>query len=98
MLVLVISPSSELGIVHHFFVGFLILQGTLCQNLRIFLNWSTGWAINSTSSTRFFFRQSTGCQPIDSLLRLLANDSVFGIFGAFVQAGSSPGALDRFGE
>ena len=43
-----------------------------------------------------------GSRPVANRLtrssRLLANDSVFGIFGAFVQVGSSPGALDRFGE
>ena len=38
-LVLVISPSSELEIMHcFFFFGFLTLQGTLCQILRFFLN------------------------------------------------------------
>ena len=35
---------------------------------------------------KFFFRRLTGS------LGLLANDSIFGIFGALVQAGSSPSA------
>ena len=38
-LVLIISPSFELGIMHHFFYGLLIHQGTLCQNLKFFINW-----------------------------------------------------------
>ena len=33
-LVLIISSSSELRIVHHFFYGLLILQGTFCQNFK----------------------------------------------------------------
>ena len=37
-LVLIISPSFELGIVHHFFYGLLILQGTFFQNFKFFLN------------------------------------------------------------
>ena len=37
-LVLVISPSSELGITLCFFVGFHILQGTFCQIFKIFLS------------------------------------------------------------
>ena len=40
---------------------------------------------------KFFFRRSTGS------LGLLANGSVFSIFGALVQASSSPGALDGLG-
>ena len=35
-LVLIISPSFELGIVYHFFYRLLILQGTLYQNLKFF--------------------------------------------------------------
>ena len=34
-LVLIISPSSELGIVHHFFYEFLFLQGIFLQNFKI---------------------------------------------------------------
>ena len=37
-LVLIISPSSELGIMYRFFYGHLVLQGTLCQNFKFFLN------------------------------------------------------------
>ena len=37
-LVFIISPSSELGIVHRFFYGPLILQGTFCQNFKFFIN------------------------------------------------------------
>ena len=40
---------------------------------------------------KFFFRRSTDSSG------LLANDSVFGIFGALVQAGSSPSAPDGLG-
>ena len=85
-LVSIIFPSFELGIAHiFFFVGFLILQGTLCQNLRI-CNW-----INQFDKF-FFANRSTDSSG------LLANDSVFGIFGALVQVGSSPSVSDRFGE
>ena len=35
---MVISPSSELGITHYFFVGLLILQEILCQIFSFFLN------------------------------------------------------------
>ena len=41
-LVLGISPSSDFGIMHHFFHGLLILQGKFCQNFIIFLNRLTG--------------------------------------------------------
>ena len=37
-LVLIISPSSKLVIMHHFFYGLLILQGTFCQIFKFFLN------------------------------------------------------------
>ena len=47
-LVLVISPSSELGITLPFFVGFLILQGTFC---KIFLNRFDQLAFGSTNSS-----------------------------------------------
>ena len=40
---------------------------------------------------KFFFRRSTGSSG------LLANGSVFGIFGALVQVGSSPGAPNGLG-
>ncbi|KAL6347513.1 hypothetical protein AAG906_026035 [Vitis piasezkii] len=36
--VLAISPSSDLGITHHFFHGLIIIQGTFYQNFIIFLN------------------------------------------------------------
>ena len=36
--VLIISPSSDLGIAHRFFNGLLILQVTFCKNFKIFLN------------------------------------------------------------
>ena len=51
-LVLIISPSSEFGIAHHFFVGLLILQGTFCENFKIFLN----------RFDKIFLRRSTGWQ------------------------------------
>ena len=35
-LILIISPSSELGIVHRFFYGLPILQGTFFQNFKFF--------------------------------------------------------------
>ena len=35
-LVLIISPSFELGIVYHFFYGLLVLQGIFYQNLKFF--------------------------------------------------------------
>ena len=38
-LVLIISPSSELGIAHHFFYGLLILQGNVFQNFKFSFNW-----------------------------------------------------------
>ena len=54
-LVLVISLSPELRIVHHFFfVGFLIPRGIFCQNLRIFLN----------QIDRLVFRHSWHHRPI----------------------------------
>ena len=37
-LILIIFPSFELRIMHHFFYGLLILQGTFYQNLKNFLN------------------------------------------------------------
>ena len=37
-IVSIISPSSELRIMHNFFCWFLILQEILCQNLTIFIN------------------------------------------------------------
>ena len=37
-LFLVISPSSELGIVHRFFYGLLVLQEIFYQNFNFFLN------------------------------------------------------------
>ena len=49
LLVLIISPSSEPGIVHHFFVGLLILQGTFYQNFIIFLKQVYWLAFGSTS-------------------------------------------------
>ena len=49
--VLAISPSSKLGIGHHFFNGLLILQGKLCQNFIIFLN-------RLDRSPKFQFRQN----------------------------------------
>ena len=57
-LVLIIFPSSKLKIEHRFFVGFLILQGRLYQNFRIFIN-------RSTCSTKFIeaidrFVEATG--------------------------------------
>ena len=79
-LVLVISPSSELGIAHHFFFfGFLALQGIFFQNLRIFLNWLDQFETSIASSSG-----------------LLAKDFVFGIFGALFLVGSSSGAPDGF--
>ena len=93
-LVSIISPSSKLEIMHcfFFFLGFLILQGILFQNLRIFPNWSTRWSTGSTSSSSLFL----GDQPIGNRstgsLGLLANDTIFSIFGALVQASSSTGA------
>ena len=36
VIALIISPSSELGIMHRFFNGFLTLLGTFCQIFRIF--------------------------------------------------------------
>ena len=40
---------------------------------------------------KFFFRRSTSSSG------LLANDSIFGIFGALVKAGLSPSAPDGLG-
>ena len=49
--ILAISPSSELGIVHRFFYGLLILQEKFCQNFIIFLN-------RLDRSPKFQFRQN----------------------------------------
>ena len=37
-LVSIISPTSELGIMHCFFYGLIVLQGIFFQNLKYFLN------------------------------------------------------------
>ena len=85
-------PSLELHTISFF--GFLIIQGILCQNLRIFLNRSTGWA---TGSSSFFFRRSPVGNRFIGSSGLLANGSVFSIFCALVQAGLSPSAPDGLG-
>ena len=51
-LVLIISPSSELGITYHFFYGLLVLQGILSQNFNFFLN-------RLDRSLKFQFNQSS---------------------------------------
>ena len=76
------------------FVRFLILRGTLYQNLRICINQSTRWATGSTGSTNFFEavdRLATGSSG------LLANNPVFGIFSALFLVGLSLGAPNGFG-
>ena len=50
-LVLIISPSSELRIAHHFFYGLIILQGTFCQIFKNFLNRLDQLASDSTGSS-----------------------------------------------
>ena len=50
-LVLVISPSYELGITLHFFFGFLILKGTFYQIFKIFLSRIDQLASDSTGSS-----------------------------------------------
>ena len=51
-IVLVISPSSEFEIIlHFFFVGFVILQGTFFQIFKIFLSQINWLASGSTSSS-----------------------------------------------
>ena len=42
-LVLIISLFSELGIMNHFFHGFLTLLGAFCQILKICTTGSIGW-------------------------------------------------------
>ena len=72
-LVLIISLSSELEIVHQFFIFYLL--DSLFFNRFI----------------EFFLRRST------DLSGLLANDFVFGIFGARIQVGSSLSAPNGIG-
>ena len=45
-----ISPSSELRIMHHFFYGLLVIQGTFYQNFKFFLNRLDKLATSSTGS------------------------------------------------
>ena len=53
---------------------------------------SVDWLGNQLNRfVKFFFRWSTDSSG------LLANDSIFCIFGALVQASSSPGAPDELG-
>ena len=51
-IVSIISPSSVLGIAHHFFNGLLVLQGILYQNFKFFLN-------RLNQSPKFQFSQSS---------------------------------------
>ena len=83
-LVLIISPSFELGIAHYFFVRFLILQGPLYQNFK-----KISQPIDQ-SVWQYFLRRSTGSSG------LLVNDTVFSSFDALFLHGLGPWAPDQF--
>ena len=56
VIILIISPFSELGIAHHFFHGFLTLPGTFFQIFKIFCNLfdrlASGSAVSAGSSSQ----------------------------------------------
>ena len=71
-LVLIISPSSELRIAHHFFYGLIILQGTFCKNFKFFLNqfdWFPEFQFRHNSLKRVRIRSTKACFDHISLIR-----------------------------
>ena len=71
-LVLIISPSSEFRIMHHFFYGLIILQGTFRKNFKFFLNrfdWFSEFQFRHNSFKRVQIQSTRACFDHISLIR-----------------------------
>ena len=86
-LVLIISPSSELRIVHRFLDGLLVLQGIFCQNFKFFLNQFVGLACIEHWFWWFWSSNLTWLGPISSR-SVLGN--ILDPFGALVRVPCNP--------